>query len=163
MTTVEKWAPVFLWRTWDKDWKQISQSSDRPPRSALPEGGAVTLDFPSGQRRTWRVRDGHLIDEAELLESITIPRNPIFDNIGSDDSQWSIIHTRFQDPLDFLAEAAPEEPFVQQMLAERERIRRTYAEITASVPEGLTKRERDEYIAARVMQSIAGSLAEERP
>jgi hypothetical protein len=163
MSTGEKWAPVFLWRTWDKGGKQVGQFDERPPRGSLPEGGAVTLDFPSGQRRCWRVRDGHLIDETELLEAITVPRNPIVDDIDGDGSKWAVIHSRSRDPLDFLAEIAPDEPFVQQMLATREKIKRTYAAITASVPAGLTKRERDEYVAARVMESIAAGVAGERP
>lgn len=83
--------------------------------------------------------------------------------LREDDSQWAILHNRFSDPFDLLAELAPDDPFVQQMLATREKIKRTYADITASIPEGLTNRERDEYVAARIMQSIAGGLAKEQP
>lgn len=76
------------------------------------------------------------------------------DDPTEDTSLWAIVHSRFRDPLDMIAAACPDEPFVQEMLATRERIRRRHEEIMASVPEGLSPRQRDEYVAASVMGSI---------
>lgn len=82
-------------------------------------------------------------------------------DLPEDTSQWAIIHSRWKDPIDTLEAVAPDEPFVQMMLAQRERIRRQYEEIKASVPEGLSLRERDEYVSARVMGAIASDVTAE--
>lgn len=76
----------------------------------------------------------------------------------TDDTQWAIMHSRFKDPLDMLAAVASDEPFVREMLATRERIARKYEEINASVPEGLSPRERDEYVSAQIMGSIGSEV-----
>jgi hypothetical protein len=110
----------------------------------------------------WRVINGRLVDESELLPPITLQRNPFLESEQQDASRWAIVHDRWKDPLDTLELLAPDEPFVQDMLATRENIRRTYDEITASVPDGLTPRARDEYVAAQVMQSIASGIAAKR-
>lgn len=81
------------------------------------------------------------------------------DDPGSDTSSWALIGSRFDDPLDTLAAVAPDEPFVQQLLADRQRIKRKHDEILASVPEGLSPRQREEYISARIMESIAANMA----
>jgi hypothetical protein len=77
-----------------------------------------------------------------------------------DDSQWVVLHSRFQDPLDLMAKVCPEDPMVREMLAERQRIARKYEEILASVPDGLTPRQRDEYVSARVMGAISSGVAD---
>lgn len=70
MSTVEKWKPAHLWRSWDRDWQLAGQWDKQPPMSALVEGGGLTVDYPTGQRKYWRVLDGRLIDESQLLRPI---------------------------------------------------------------------------------------------
>lgn len=81
--------------------------------------------------------------------------------VEADTSKWAVFTTRFQDPLDVLAQVAPHDPMVQAMLASRDRIDRRYKEIAASVPAGLSERQRQEYIAARVMGSIFSDVTTE--
>lgn len=50
------------------------------------------------------------------------PHDDLVAEALADDSEWSVVTTRFADPLDILAQVAPEEPFVQEMLAQRDRI-----------------------------------------
>jgi hypothetical protein len=78
-----------------------------------------------------------------------------------DGSQWAIVHSRFRDPLDVIAEIDPEDPFIRSLVAQRERIGRQYEEIVASVPEGMSPRERDEYVAARAIGTIVSNVATE--
>jgi hypothetical protein len=78
----------------------------------------------------------------------------------ADDSKWTVIRNRFADSLDMLAELDPDDPFIQQMVATRQRIARKHEEILASVPEGLSRRERDQYVSARIMGAIGSDVAE---
>ncbi|MET8648459.1 hypothetical protein [Nocardia aurea] len=63
MTTIEKWTPMHRWRAWDTDWLLVGEWSERPLVESLPEGGALTVDYPTGLRDCWRVVDRRLIPE----------------------------------------------------------------------------------------------------
>ncbi|MBF6515545.1 hypothetical protein IU421_14830 [Nocardia cyriacigeorgica] len=76
MSEIVKAAPRPLWRAWDREWQQIGQWHERPSANQLTEGGALTVDYPNGHRRAWRVINGELVDERELLKVFEWPSNP---------------------------------------------------------------------------------------
>ncbi|MBF6326787.1 MULTISPECIES: hypothetical protein [Nocardia] len=70
MSDIAEVEPREVWRAWDRDWRQIGQWHEQPSASQLVEGGALTVDHPNGQRSSWRVIDGKLVTERELMRSV---------------------------------------------------------------------------------------------
>ncbi|WP_043737730.1 hypothetical protein [Nocardia asiatica] len=67
MTALEKIARAELWRAWDPDdeWRQVGEWETQPPLSELREGLAVTVDYPTGRRISFRVVGGAMEQEWE--------------------------------------------------------------------------------------------------
>ncbi|WP_280201279.1 hypothetical protein [Nocardia cyriacigeorgica] len=80
MTALEKIARGELWRAWDRDWRQLGQWDERPSGNQLAEGGGLTVDYPNGHRRSWRVINGELVDERKLLKVFEWPSNPFLES-----------------------------------------------------------------------------------
>lgn len=80
---IEALAPTARWRAWDRDWRQVGEWHERPPSSALVDGGGLTVDYPNGFRKSWRVLDGTLWDERDLMRKMEWPSNPLLAEVGS--------------------------------------------------------------------------------
>ncbi len=82
---IEKCAPPVLpvWTSWSPDWKRLGQWHDyeRPPVWKLAEGGALTVEYPNGHRKRWRVYGWRLVDEAELLKPILLWPSPFLEDL----------------------------------------------------------------------------------
>lgn len=69
----------LLWRSWDENWQLAGtwvSERGKPDGLLLIEGGGVTVDWPNGMRKSWRVYGWRLVEEIDLLKVVTVPDNP---------------------------------------------------------------------------------------